>query len=123
MASEHEEQAALIKWFDLQHKHLRGRLFAIPNGGQRHILVASKLKAEGVRKGLPDLMLPVKNRDYCGLFIEMKAKKGKATVEQLDWIDYLNDAGYFALVCYGIDDAKMAILNYLANDFKIKETL
>jgi hypothetical protein len=117
MASEHEEQASLIKWFDITQKHLKCRLFAIPNGGQRHILVASKLKAEGVRRGVPDLMLPVKNRDYCGLFIEMKAKKGKATPEQLEWIYYLNSAGYFALVCYGLDEAKMAILTYLANDW------
>lgn len=117
MASEHEEQAALIKWFDITQRSLKGRLLAIPNGGQRHILVASKLKDEGVRRGVPDLFLPVKNRDYCGLFIEMKAKKGKPTPEQLEWIDYLNGAGYFALVCYGMDEAKMAILNYLVNDF------
>ena len=55
--TEHEEQKNVVKWFDMQYPALRGRLAAVPNGGQRHPAVAAKLKAEGVRKGFPDMML------------------------------------------------------------------
>ncbi len=113
MASEHEHQVALIKWFDLYYKEFRGRLFAIPNGGQRNVIVATKLKAEGVRRGVPDLMLPLPMGDYSGLFIELKNEKGRPTEEQDDWIDYLNAIGYFAILCRGFDEAKIAILNYM----------
>jgi len=113
VANEHEHQSMLIKWFDLRYKDHRGRLFAIPNGGQRHILVASKMKAEGVRRGVPDLMLPVPMQRYHGLFIEMKKEKGKTTEEQENWLDYLNEQGYCAMVCRGFDEAKIVIINYL----------
>jgi len=113
VASEHEHQVMLIKWFDLRYKEHRGRLFAIPNGGQRHIRVATKLKAEGVRRGVPDLMLPIPIDSHHGLFIELKKEKGRATDEQEEWLGYLNEQGYYAILCKGFDEAKIAIINYL----------
>ena len=112
--SEHDIQVMLVKWFDLAYKPYRGRLFAIPNGGQRNIIVATKLKAEGVRKGVPDLMLPVPAGGFSGLFIELKAAKRPATTEQNDWIEYLNAVGYCAIICHGFDAAKAAIDTYFS---------
>lgn len=111
--TEHEHQVMLIKWFDLQHKEFAGRLFAIPNGGQRHVIVAAKLKAEGVRKGVPDLFLPVPRGNYHGLFIELKRIGKGATTEQAEWLDYLSDQGYKAALCRGFDAAKAVIEEYL----------
>ena len=58
-ASEHQLQASLCEY--LAHA-LRPDcyVYAVPNGGARHIRVAVKLKAEGVRRGVPDLhiMMP-----------------------------------------------------------------
>lgn len=116
--SEYIHQVNLIKWFDLMHKEFAGRLFAIPNGGQRNIIVAKKLKAEGVRKGVFDLMLPVQRRGFAGLFIEMKKLKGRPTESQLDWYNFLNDQGYCATICYGFDDAVKEIENYLSLSIK-----
>lgn len=47
--SEHDEQVALIKWFDLQFNDLKGRLVATPNGGMRDLKVAKKLKAVSLK--------------------------------------------------------------------------
>jgi len=114
MATEHEHQVAVIKWFDLQYRAYAGRLFAIPNGGQRHIRVATKLKAEGVRRGVPDMFLPIPLKDWCGLFIELKKEKGRPTAEQSEWVDYLNTMGYCAVICRGFDEAREAITRYMA---------
>ena len=59
--SEHEEQVALFEWAEWnkrQYPELE-LMFAIPNGGQRHVVVAKKLKDEGVKAGVPDIFLPV----------------------------------------------------------------
>ena len=113
-SSEDDHQEAIIKWFDYSFKNHCGRLFAIPNGGKRSITTAKRLKRTGVRRGVPDLFLPVPLKDWCGLFVEMKKEKGRPTPEQLDWIDYLNTMGYCAVVCRGFDEAREAITRYMA---------
>ena len=89
------------------------RLFAIPNGGKRSPKTAKRLKAEGVRRGVPDLMWPHYNGEHYGLWIEMKKEKGSyPTAEQKEWLAYLNSVGYLAVVCRGFDEAKQAMLDY-----------
>jgi hypothetical protein len=73
---EHILQVECLKWFYYQYPKYSNLIFAIPNGGQRNIVVAKKLKEEGVKPGVPDLFLPVPNNGFCGLFIEMKSEKG-----------------------------------------------
>ncbi len=76
---------------------------------------AVKLKASGVKKGFPDIQLCVARQGYHGLFIELKRVKPKGVVspEQREWIWYLRDAGYEVWVCYGAEEAKNTILEYL----------
>lgn len=119
-SDEHKEQVNLIQWWTYTSKSFgidENLLFAIPNGGQRAIVVASKLKAEGVRPGIPDLLLAYPNNQYHGLFIEMKKQKGGVVSEyQKNCIKLLNDAGYHAIICHGWLDAKEAIEQYLNNE-------
>lgn len=118
--TEHEHQAALFKWASMnKYKHPElDLMFAIPNGGARHIAVAKKLKAEGVKAGVPDIFLPVprENTRYSvayGLFIEMKKPGGKIGKRQMPWIDALYKQGYACEICYGWEEAKDVIINYL----------
>lgn len=114
-ASEHAEQVSLVQWFDKEFPKLRGRLFAIPNGGHRHHAEAARLKLEGVRAGVPDLFLPVPAGGKHGLFIEMKREKGgRLSPEQKDWLAHLNEQGYRAEVCKGFEAAKAVIQDYFA---------
>src|SRR5699024_826416 len=72
--TEHDEQVQRIRWAGLArgaYPALRW-LHAVPNGGARNIVVARKLKAEGVQRGVPDLCLPVPRGPYHGLYIELK---------------------------------------------------
>lgn len=115
--SEHNEQVALFEWAALMAKNTYPALewlFAIPNGGHRHKAVASKMKAEGVKSGVLDVMLPYPAGLYCGLFIEMKWNGNKPTDNQKTWIKYLNTVGYLAVVCNGCDEAIEAIERYLS---------
>lgn len=113
--SEHDEQAALFQWAALasrQHPEL-DLLFAIPNGGKRNIVVAKKLKAEGQKAGVPDLLLPVARHGHHGLFIEMKVQGNKLTELQMKWVEALKKQNYVVAVCYGFDEARVILINYL----------
>jgi hypothetical protein len=113
---EHQEQCALIRWAKAQSAAMPELklLFSIPNGGARHIRVATKLKAEGQRAGVPDLFLPAARGDYHGLFIEMKKQKGGTVSEnQKQWHSDLIAQNYRVAVCHGWDMARETILEYL----------
>lgn len=96
--SEHSHQTALFAWAALNvgNDPRLALMFAIPNGGARAadrktaMIRGANLKAEGVRKGVVDVFLPVPSLRwgldpyvvqekhlarnwYHGLFIEMKA--------------------------------------------------
>lgn len=110
--SEHLEQVTLVAWYRRTYKN--ELLVAIPNGGKRYIKTAMAMKQEGVSKGFPDLFLPVPNSQFHGLFIEMKRQRGGTlSKEQKAWLEYLNSAGYQALVCKGFLEAKEVIECYL----------
>jgi|ERR1051325_222582 hypothetical protein len=113
--SEHDHQASLFAWSATQLRQwpCLSLLFAIPNGGHRHKLTAVRLKAEGVKAGVPDICLPVARGGYHGLFIEMKAGKNKATDSQAMWISALIEQGYYARICNGVDEAQATLEWYL----------
>jgi hypothetical protein len=118
---ESQEQTMLFNWARLMENRMPEfrMLYHIPNGGHRNKIVAAKLKAEGVRSGVPDICLPVARLGFHGLYVEMKRRKGaKTTPEQKEWIDALGKQGYCAVVCYGWDEAREAIENYLTGAIK-----
>jgi len=112
---EHQEQKALITWAKFESGRIPelALLFAIPNGGHRNKATAGKLKAEGVKAGVPDLCLPVACGKYHGLFIELKAPKGRVTDDQREWLAALDKQNYGAVVCFGWEHAKTVIETYL----------
>jgi hypothetical protein len=117
--TESQEQQALFHWARLQEGAFPelGLLVHVPNGGLRNMPEAVRFKAEGVRKGFPDLLLPVARGGYHSLAIELKRRKhGKISPEQKRWIDSLNEQGYLASVCYGWEDASRMLMEYLRLD-------
>ncbi len=128
---EAHEQRMLFAWADL-HKDRRVRLlYAIPNAGgysggfgSNARRVAGALK-EGVRKGFPDIGLPVARWNqggfelqYHGLFIELKrenARPSDTTKAQLAWHEALREQGYKVVVCPGWKIAAEVIEIYLVD--------
>lgn len=89
-------------------------MFHVPNGGRRDKREAALMAAEGVRAGVPDIVLAAPSGQYHGLFIELKRRKGgKVSPAQMAWIDALNRRGYAAVVCHGFDEAIDTIKKYL----------
>lgn len=122
MTTEDMHQQALFQWADaatVGDVHVGSYLLAIPNGGKRSIKTAVDLKKTGVKKGVPDMFLPVPRGTMHGLWIELKApsganlRKGRLSQEQVDWLDKLGNQGYAAVVCWGWESARNTIKEYL----------
>jgi len=114
--TESAEQKALFQWAACLSKRYPELclLHAIPNGGFRHKATAGRLKAEGVKAGVPDVCLPVPRGGYHGLYVELKRQKGSKTSEKQEtWLDALSKQGYCATVCKGWHEASETILQYL----------
>ena len=124
--SEDGHQMAVFAWAALnteQYPQLKN-LFAIPNGGNRHIVEAIKFVGTGTRSGVPDTMLawPIIrgwDKKYHGLFIEMKIEKyrnhknGGRSDNQIEWGDRLIAAGYCVRTCYSWIEARDTLIDYL----------
>lgn len=100
----------------------------IPNGGGRGstkkhaMIVGGQLKAQGVKKGVSDICLPVKRGQWSGLYIEMKkpterpqreGSKGGVSEEQIAFGAFVQGQGFGFVVCYSWDEAAKIIEQYL----------
>jgi hypothetical protein len=114
--TESQEQITLFQWASYStkaHPEL-DLLYHIPNGEKRSIMTATRLKAEGVKPGVPDLCLPVPRGEWHGLYIELKRRKGgKVQPEQTEWMEALARQGYCVALCKGSEAAQKTILGYL----------
>jgi hypothetical protein len=118
---EDDHQKALFKWADMvaSPTNPTNLMYAIPMGGKRDLREAVRMKAQGSKKGIPDMKLPVARQGFHGLYIELKRPivKGEAkptvSADQKYWIEQLRLQGYKAEVCYGWTEAKELIEGYL----------
>ena len=114
--TEAQEQAALFRWAALAAGMLPELrlMYHIPNEGRRSVVTGARMRSEGMRKGVPDICLPVPRGSYAALYIELKRTKGgKVSEEQRAWVDALNRAGNRAVICKGWESARNEIESYL----------
>jgi len=111
-------------------------IFAVPSGAHLAKGQGSKLVKEGLRRGVPDMILPVPRLPFHGLFIEIKVdelrdhltkkiirRAGTPTEQQTEYMRRLDLLGYKVALCFGLYEAKKAVLEYYnviygPNDFK-----
>ena len=98
MDSEEKEQMKLAAYLD-------GQKFLwchVPNGGHRRKIVAASLKRQGVKSGVPDVLIfaPIQAA------IELKRKSGgSVSANQRKWLDALGNAGWNTYIARGADKA------------------
>lgn len=116
LPSEHERQVAFFQWwpsFAATRKIHECLCFAVPNGGHRHPAVAGKLKAEGVRSGVCDVLLLVPASGFHGLLLEFKTEKGRPKEAQEDFLLAVRQMNYNALIVRSTEEAIRAVQAYL----------
>lgn len=123
---EEREQIAVFEWAIAQEKAMPelSLLHHIPNGGKRGKVEAARLKAAGVKAGMPDICLPVPRNGYGALYIELKKpesksmgiRKGTVSQKQREVISALQRSGNAVAVCYGAEEAIKTIKGYLNDE-------
>lgn len=107
--TEAQEQKALVEW--LHHKKIV--FYHIPNGMFSSPREGHKFKLLGLKSGVPDLCVPYPIASYHGLYIELKRRSGGVvSVNQRDWLNFLTDKGYKAVIANGYDEAVKIIEEY-----------
>jgi len=86
---------------------------ATANGGKRDKRTAASLKAQGVKAGVPDILIftPPPSGMFQGLALELKRPqgfgkaRGRVSAHQRVWLEELRAIGWRAEVAYGYDHA------------------
>ena len=106
-------QQACVKWFNYQYTELRGCLFCVPNGGARNAATGRILKLEGVVAGVADLILPVPNKHYHSLCVEMKTEEGKQSPSQREWQEKVESVGNKYVICRSLEQFIVEVEDYI----------
>lgn len=112
---EFEEQCVVIAWAQMsasEYPELKW-LHASLNGVKLTMRQAIKAKKSGMKKGIADLFLPAKNRNFSGIYIEMKAGKNKQSAEQVEFQKFVVSQNYQYCLCYSANDAIQEIKKYI----------
>jgi len=110
---EHKLQKAIVEYLEIR----RICYWAVPNGGHRKLSVAKKMKAEGVKAGVPDITI-IHDGKYYGIEIKKpktQTPKGYLSPIQRVRIQQIEKAGGKVGVAYSVDDVYQ-----LLEDWKIK---
>lgn len=80
----------------------------VPNGGVRNPIAGARLKAQGVKPGVPDVLIFTSppRISATGAAIELKRLNGgRTSIEQTGWHDTLRNLGWRVHVAKGALDA------------------
>lgn len=118
--NEHKAQVLLFRLLEAHSGEYPdlSKAFAIPNGGQRHVLVAVKLKAEGVKAGTPDICLPVARGGFHGFWGEMKVGTNDLTENQQDRFNQLSEDGYLCVVQWSAEAMLQSMIAYVKGEIR-----
>lgn len=117
---EHNLQCSIVQWASLH----KGRypelesLYAIKNEGLRSLRLGKDFIESGMKRGMPDLCLPVPRGGYGALFIELKSDSGKLSESQKEILRMLMSFGNLCLVAKTYERVTQVIIDYLKGKYE-----
>ncbi len=115
--TESEDQAQRLifdwaRWQQGKYPQLKA-MYHAANEGKRSTRAGAELKRQGMKPGVSDICLPYASGKYNNLYVELKVGNGKASDNQLKFVDMINSIGGKAVVVYGSEAAIELITAYL----------
>ncbi|MCG7545373.1 MULTISPECIES: VRR-NUC domain-containing protein [Pseudoalteromonas] len=115
LRSGEEEHYLQVEVFDRIHDfhpEIYPYLSSYPAGGMRSKKTASKMQAEGQKKGYPDIILDAPKGVYHGARFELKTETGTLQDTQKKILKLLSDQGYYCTAIKGAEEMVKAIVAY-----------
>lgn len=114
-SEEFDNQSAYFQILALKEKQypMLKFIFAMQSGAYLSIKTRMKEKKAGMKKGVPDVCIPIQSDGYGGAYIENKSAKGRLKPEQKEFIEHLEKNNYCVKVCYTLDEAILFTEEYL----------
>ncbi|MDE1476314.1 VRR-NUC domain-containing protein [Xenorhabdus bovienii] len=109
---EHYAQVHFFYHCEMNTPDIHKRLHSTPNGGLRHKKTGEHLRAEGQRRGYPDVSLDLAKGCYHGMRFEFKHGANKPSEDQKQWLNILSEDGFYCVVVYGEHEAIEAVTQY-----------
>ncbi len=88
--------------------------FHCPNGGRRYKGDGAKLKAMGVKAGIPDILILEARKNCYGFAIELKVGRNTCSPEQNEMRRHFIAANWHVLVSYSLDEVIFEIDKYFS---------
>lgn len=82
----------------------------VEHGSKRTKAEAGKLKAKGVKPGVPDIIIFHKRRTYA---IELKTEKGRLSAVQKDMHKHLKDAGVYVYTARSVEEIELILAPHM----------
>lgn len=119
----HKESDHQVTFFDVLRLNERQfpifkDVYHVPNGGHRHEAVALKLRAEGVKPGIPDIHLDAARRGFHGFKCELKVERNKLGENQIYFRKRYIEEGFFTHSAWHYAELLAMLLWYLDIDIK-----
>lgn len=109
--TEEEIQRAVAAWLDASLPR-DWRWYHVPNGGKRSKATSGKLKVQGVKRGVFDVIIcPPHGPD---IWIELKAHGSYLSPEQRDWMDWRQKHGRPTYVARSVGEVIAVLKDHLA---------
>jgi hypothetical protein len=111
---EQQEAEEFFRLVELERIERRPELVLLFHIGNERIskAQAGKMKAAGVRAGVPDYLVCYPSADYKGLALELKAKNGSLSKEQKYILSRFSDYLWFSCCAWGAHEAWRALQTY-----------
>lgn len=103
-------QAECFQWFWNSYPRLRRTMFAVPNGGARNKMEASRMKGTGTVSGVSDLIWVLPG---AVIFIEMKNEVGTQSHTQEEFQSIVEHYGHEYVLIRSLKEFKDFITRYI----------
>jgi len=107
--SEDHLQAAVCTLLD----HEKLLYYAIPNGVSKSKFAQAIFKYTGLISGVPDLLVCKRNKQYGGLYLELKHAQNILSPNQRAFIKKLMENGYQCEIIRSLKQAQKVIFGYV----------
>ena len=100
-------QMNLVNW--LRQKHPEIRFQANMSESKSTAAWRSIQHRMGMRKGVSDLFFPESRMEFKGMWLELKADKGRPSKEQIEFIKDMETCGYCGFITFGYEESEEKI--------------